>query len=457
MSGVVLVTGPSSAGVTSMVGQLQARMPGREFAEPGESAGGLAPAAVVFVVSAVAPICESDCAYAGLVTAQTDTVVAVVSKIDDHRDWRTVLALSRDRLSGHADRFRSVPWVGAAAAPRLGAPVIGGLVELLGRRLRDPESARRNDLRASEFRLRTELARLDTAAGALRVQADALRDTREELSRQQVLLAAEANIALRSPLQHARVALTFDARRRCASARTELLQDVATAGRRAAVDVRDRVLRRCGEIVTEVDDEVTLRIGEVAAGLGLAEPSRTPPEPITALTAAPVTTGRLESRLMAVLGSGVGLGFALLVSRLVAGLAPRATGAGLVAGGLLGLAVTVWVVRSRGLLQHRAMLDRWVDEMIGIVRGVVEARVATRMLAAEAALSPAHLVSVAARRRAGRLRIAALDAELAEIARATTRAQADRDNEKPSLLKELRAVRDALADQDPMPASVTSR
>ncbi|EUA43165.1 hypothetical protein I552_7906 [Mycobacterium xenopi 3993] len=51
---------------------------------------------------------------------------------------------------------------------------------------------------------------------------------------------------------------------------------------------------------------------------------------------------------------------ALTVSRLLANLAPGLTAAGVVACVAIGLAVTVWVVGTRGLLHDRAVLDRWV-------------------------------------------------------------------------------------------------
>lgn len=75
------------------------------------------PDVVVFVVSAVAPITESDCALAVSACRSTDAVIAVLTKIDDHRDWRGVLATSRQRLADCAARFASVRWVTAAAAP----------------------------------------------------------------------------------------------------------------------------------------------------------------------------------------------------------------------------------------------------------------------------------------------------------------------------------------------------
>ena len=455
VTGAIVVAGPRSAGVTSMIGELRSRIPGRRFVEISDIDAGVAPAAVVFVVSAVAPVTESDCVLAARATARTDTVVAVLSKIDDHRDWRGVLALNRERLAGCVERFRGVAWVAVAAAPRLGEPLIGDLVELLACRLDDPESVRRNALRAAEFRLVTEISRLETLAADRKAQVDGLRELREELLRQQFLLGAQAGPALHSRIQQVRVTSTISARNRCAKARTEMLElveQVIGTGRRPSADIEECVLRRCREIVAEVEDQIFTGIREIAADLGLPEPPRPLPEPTARWADPPVRSGRLEAQLMAVLGAGFGLGVALLVTRLLAGLAPQATVAGLAAGGAAGLAVTVWVVRSRGLLQYRGTLDRWVGEVISALRAVAEERVASRVMAAEAVLSPAHLAGVAGQRRAVGRRIAAIDAELREHACAMTRAEAVRDSEMPSLQRALQAVRGELAQQIPIQA-----
>ncbi len=57
-----------------------------------------------------------------------------------------------------------------------------------------------------------------------------------------------------------------------------------------------------------------------------------------------------------------------MVARLLAGPAAGFTAAGAAAGGAAGLAVTVWVVRARGLLHDRAVLDRWVQDATAALR-----------------------------------------------------------------------------------------
>jgi hypothetical protein len=91
----------------------------------------------------------------------------------------------------------------------------------------------------------------------------------------------------------------------------------------------------------------------------------------------------LEGQLVAVLGVGFGTGIALACSRLLAGLVPGSSALGWAAGAAAGLALVVWVVRARGLLHDRALLDRWVVEVAGALRWHAEAMVAERLLIAE--------------------------------------------------------------------------
>lgn len=457
MSAVVLVAGPPSAGVTSTVGELQRRLPGWRFVETGDIGVGADPVAVVFVMSAVAPVTESDCALADLVTANTDAVVAVVSKVDDHRDWRGVLAENRERLAGRVPRFGSVPWIGAAAAPRLGEPLVDDLVELLQRELADPSLAQRNNLRAREFRVRSAISHLDAEAADRRSRAAALLDTREQLLRQRRLSLSEGTAVLRNQMQQARVELTYSARNRCAKARTDLQKQVVAADRGRFDALEREVRRRCDDVIADVADEVTARTREMADALGLdALPQSAPARPMS-LEVPPLKSRGLETRLMTVLGAGFGLGVALLVSRMFAGLAPDAALAGSAVGAAIGVAVTVWVVTSRGVLHDRAVLDRWVGEATSAVRAAVEEQVAIGVLAAEAALTSAHLARVEAEgMRSGR-RIAEIDAELRDLAREIARAEAAREREMPGLQRALETIHSALTGESATDSVVTGR
>ena len=444
---VVLVTGPWLAGATSLIAALRGRLPEHEFVEADQVGAAEAPAAVVFVVSAVAPLTESDCALIDFATRHTDLMIGAVSKIDVHRGWRDVLEEDRSRLAAHSPRFRDTPWVGVAAAPDLGEPNLDDLVELLRVRLQDADVKRRNRLRAWEFRLENVIERYERdGEGADReARVTALRHRREEVLRDRRMSKSERTIALRSQIQQARVQLAYFARNRCTSVRTELQEDVSALTRRKMPDFLSYAQTRLGEVAAEVDDGITEHLGDVATELDLTAPQAPPPQEPPAVPKPPVKSRTIETRLMMVLGAGFGLGVALGVSRLFAGLAPGLTIAGLATGGVVGLLLTVWVVGMRGLLSDRAVLDRWVTDIVGALQSAMEERVATRVVAAEAALTADVARRDEADAATAAARVAEIDAELREHARATARAAALRDRRLPPLQKALDTVRAALA------------
>jgi hypothetical protein len=440
---VVLVTGPWLAGATGLITALRDRLPDVEFVESEEIRRADAPAAVVFVVSAVAPITESDCALVDLTAQHTDLVIGAVSKIDVHRDWRDVLAEDRSRLAAHAERYRDVPWVGVAAAPDLGEPNVEEIVELLRSRLDDADVKRRNRLRAWESRLQTVIWRHDKdgAGGDRQARVTALRERRDEVLRNRRVSKSERTIALRSQIQQARVQLAYFARNRCTSVRSELQEDASAMTRRRLPEFEAYVGTRVSEVVSEVDAGITRHLGDVATELELTAPEPPPPPTPPAVSPPPLKSRRLETRLMMVLGAGFGLGVALGISRLFAGLAPGLTIAGLVAGGVVGLLLTVWVVGMRGVLSDRSVLDRWIAELTGTLQSAVEERVATRVLAAEATLTTDVARRDEADAEAAAGQVDEIDAELREHAIATARAAALRDRRLPPLQKALETVR----------------
>ena len=421
---VVLVTGPWLAGTTSLIAALREHMPKQIFVETDDLGPADAPAAVVFVVSAIAPVTESDCAIVDLAAKHTDLVIGVVSKTDAHRNWRGVLFADRALLATHAPRYQQVPWVGVAAAPDLGQPNLDELVDLLRQRLIDPDVIRRNRLRSWETRLQTVIGRHQSdAAGADReARVTALRQRREDILRERRLSKSERAVALRSQIQQARVQLTYFARNRCASVRSELQEDASGTTRRRLGRFESYVCSRADEVVDEVDEGITRHLGDVAVELGLNAPALGDRPPSPDVSSPPLKSRRLETRLMMVLGAGFGLGVALAVSRLFADVAPGLRVAGLVAGGLVGLLLTVWVVGIRGVLNDRAVLDRWVTDVTASLRSTVEELVATRVLAAEAALTAELAVHDEAQGETAADRVAEIDAELREHAIAIARA-----------------------------------
>jgi hypothetical protein len=450
---VVLVTGPWMAGVTGVVAALRERLPQHKFVESTDLGTGDAPMAVVFVVSAAAQLTESDCVLLDAAAEHTDVVIGVVSKIDVHRNWRDVLTANRDTLAAHAPRYGQLPWVGAAAVPDLGEPSVDDLVETVSAQVADSDIARRNRLRAWESRLQAVAQRFDRDAEGVgrRARVDALREERSTALRHRRQLKSERTITLRGQIQQARVQLSYFARNRCSSVRSELQEDAAGLSRRKMPGFEAYTRKRVAEVVTEVSEGTTTHLADVAQVMGV--PVALPAVeklPTVDVPPAPLKSRRPETWLMMLLGAGFGLGVALTLSRLVAGLASRLNPvlaiAGAVACVAIGLAITFLVVNIRGLLHDRALLDRWAGDVTSSLRSVVEELVATRMLVAESVLSTALIAREEAENAQVSDQVSAIDSELREHAIATARAAAVRDREMPTVKAALDAVRAELGE-----------
>lgn len=449
---VVLVTGPWLAGVTGVATALRERLPEHTFVESAELAPGAAPRAVVFVVSAAAPVTESDCTLLDAAAENTDVVVAVVTKIDVHYAWRDVLAANAKKLTRHARRYARVPWIGVAAVPDVGEPHVDELIATVRAQLADPDVTRRNRLRAWESRLQKAAQRFDRDADGAgrRARVDSLRDERSAVLRQRRETKSERMITLRGQLQQARVQLSYLARARSSSVRTELQEDIAGLPRRAMTGVEEDARHRFEDVVAEVGAAVDADLAEIARTAGLPlelMPLELPPVPIPP---AQRKARQLETRLMMVFGVVFGLGVALTLSRLVTGLAPRLHPAYL-AGGVaacvaLGLAMTVWVVHIRALLGDRNALDRWAGEAASSLRSVLEQLVSSRVLVGESLLTSAAAARDEVENARVNEQVSVIDGELREHALAAARAAAARDREKPTVQAALDAVRTELGE-----------
>jgi hypothetical protein len=278
-----------------------------------------------------------------------------------------------------------------------------------------------------------------------------LREARSTALRELRQSKTERSITLRGQIQQARVQLSYFARNLCSSVRSELQEGAAALSRRNMGGFEAHTRARAEEVVAEVNEGTTTHLADVAQVIGV--PVALPavePMPVVDVPPPPLKSRRQETRLMLLLGAGFGLGVALTLSRVVAGLNPRLNPgleiAGAVACVAIGLAITFVVVNLRGLLRDRALLDRWAGEATASLRSVVEELVATRVLVAESMLTTA----LAARDEAENARVAdqvsAIDSELREYAIAAARAAAARDREMPTVQAALDAVRAELGD-----------
>jgi len=349
----ILVIGPACSGVTSVADALRERFSRYRVVEqqgPGEH-----PAAVVFVVSAAAPLIESDARLLDAAAAHTDAVVAVVSKIDVHRTWKRVLEANRELLTGYADRYMRLAWVGAAADPHVGQVRIDRVVGELRTLLNKAAPITRNPLHSSKSQVRPRTARA---------------------------------LAVRSQVQQSRVHISGQIRAMCMALRADFRNEAAEVTRREVDEFSSRVRRRALNAAAELDASLSDRLTRLADGLELSTPPCPPLESYLPRFCRP----RLEDRLTVLFSAGFGLGAALTLGRLLADFAPSWTPAVIGCALAVGIALTVWVIRTRRLLAERAALDRWVTEVTAGLRVAIDERAMTRLLAAESALAAAAAI-----------------------------------------------------------------
>jgi len=361
--GVILVIGPALSGATSVANALRQRRGGCRVVEclgPGER-----PAAVVFVVSAAAPMTQSQIALLDAAAASTDAVVAAVAKIDVHRGWPQVLEENRALAASPA-----LSWVGVAADPHIGPsklePLIAALDSALARDRRSP----RNQLLPNNSHAQSRISEREGPATARAQRAAAVRQ-----------------------LRVARVQLTGQARATCASMRADLRRDAAGLSRRGVDEFCSGVRRRSARAVAELDATLSRLVDDLdIAGIDIPWID-TPgidgaPESCPALETYLPRFGRVRAdRVTALLSAGFGLGVALTFGRLLADLAPDWTAAITAASLLAGIGLSGWVIRARGLAAERAALDRWVTEVTAGLRTAMEERVVMQVLAAETAIA----------------------------------------------------------------------
>jgi hypothetical protein len=354
-----------------------------------------------------------------------------------------MLDAARAGLAAHRQRYADVPWIGVAAAPDLGEPVVDELVETLRGRLSRDQLQSRNRLRAWEFRLESSLRDYDENAAAVgrRARASALRERRSDVLGQRRLNRSERAVVLRSKTQQARVELSHLARSRCASLRAELTKTAAKGTRQTVAGFSSYVRRRIGEVTDEVDDGMADHLADVAAELDL--PPERPADRIEPpdVGAPPPSSCGLEARLTLLLGSGFGLGAALTLNRLFAGLAPGFTAASTAICVAVGAALTLWMVSTRRLLNDRATLDRWAGDAVGALRATLDRAVVTRVVDVERDWTTAFIELGEASDARVAAQVKAIDAELREHAMAGARAAAVRDREAPGVQRALAAVR----------------
>lgn len=428
LTATVAVVGPALSGVTAVLTALNAELPDISFV--GSEAGANKLSAVVFVVSASAHLVGSDCEILDRAARGVDSVVAVVSKIDTHRNWREVLAANQSALAAHSGRYDAVRWLGVAAAPALCVPVVQPLVDVLREVLADPTLSKRNQLRRAEAELVVRIAQLSDDVDRPSREAEILRRRRAEIVRARRQASVDQASTARRRVHELRMHLGAYVRRRCIAVRAELSQKASTVTRRQVRSFPDDVARDVRRTIDEIGAEVRRQLGSDACVPGESVEVAPPPLP-----------RRLEGRLAALLGAGFGLGVAVSVGRFLVQLIPGWHAAALATGVCLGIGLTTWVIGTRNLLQQRLMFERWIGEVVAALRAQVEDQLAAGVLAAEYAMTDAAARLHTAETQRFDDVVVAMDRDIRLLMTRSARASAYRERQVVAMQGELAEIR----------------
>lgn len=417
----VIVVGAAGSGVTRLVAALRAAVPAGEFditefditefhrrdgfpvvGSGGDGSGGEGSATVLLLIDPAAHADAEDVELMAAARAITPGIALVCTKTDAYWEWPRVLGAARELL----DPVATLPvFAVSAAAADHGALDQSGLADLI-------------DWLREENRAEPVVVDSHPSAGAAAIPPDPPDPPDPAALRRRIVADRERGRADR--LSAARV--EFGAVRSAAVAEVgariaELggAGDAARQGERrdgkpergSPADRHRRLVTAACEVVDAVQTYVTDRLDEastrVLLGTGAvasasSNPASTPmsgPAEIAAIVDRAWDRGGIsatsrrrdaEDVLLAVIGLSSGIGVGRLIGAGLGELGARGSWAGswmqwaaVPLGVLAGLAVAVWVIRSRRRTVTSTRIRTSTAEVLGEVRGLLERQVATRI------------------------------------------------------------------------------
>ncbi|PXY38469.1 dynamin family protein [Prauserella flavalba] len=394
--------------------------------------------ALLFVVDASAPFTSTELLFLRNMADRVETVVFALSKIDQFRGWREVLAADRDLLAEHAPRFADSPFHAVSArmfelagkAPNEQAAAMlreksgvaelqGALQELLvGRSAMLGEA---NTLRALSSALAEQKARLNAEKRALSAgesEAEQLRARRDELTVERRSSTRGWQLKLRGEVQRTRVELGHEASRQMRDAQSYFRQQIDAADREQLGRLPQQVDLALQTISQRVSAQLAQRLNHVTdvalAELFSAEEldiiraqfarAGGPPVVLRPPDKRPPTA---EDKLLVFMGVSGGAGAAKLAAAPLAGFAlfnPVVLPATIV----IGLGAGWWMARTRRHAADKQHTKQWLVESIADARSTLDQLVAEQLIEAEQQLALA-LDDALSRR------IEAIEAELKEV------------------------------------------
>ncbi|MBK1784653.1 dynamin family protein [Prauserella cavernicola] len=427
--------------------------------------------ALLFVVDASAPFTSTELLFLRNMADRVETVLFALSKIDQFRGWREVLAADRELLAEHAPRFADAPFHAvsarmfemAAKAPneqaatmlreKSGVAELQGAVQelLVGRSVMLGEA---NTLRALSSALAEQKAKLNAEKRALSAgesEAEQLRARRDQLTVERRSSTRGWQLKLRGEVQRTRVELGHEGSRRMRDAQSYFRQGIDAASRDELGQLPQQVDAALQSISQSVSAQLAHRLNHVT-DVALAELFS--PEELDIIRAQFARAGgppvvlrppdkrppTAEDKLLVFMGVSGGAGAAKLAAAPLAGFAlfnPVVLPATIV----IGLGAGWWMARTRRHAADKQHTKQWLVESIAEARSTLDQLVAEQLIEAEQQLALA-LDDALSRR------IEAIEAELKEVDKTIKMDAQERAKSLSSVTRRSKEMADAQARAD---------
>jgi predicted GTPase len=437
--------------------------------------------ALLFVVDSSAPFTKGELAFLHDVGERVETVVFALTKTDQFRGWRELLAADKALLSEHAPRFadavfhpvssRMFEMAGRAPNPDAAAMLrersgIAALQTALQELVvgRASMLAEANTLRA----LATVLAEFDVRlAGEQRAlstgeeEAEVLRARREELNAQRRSSTRGWQLTLRGEVQRARVECAHEVSRQMRDVQTWFRQAIDVADREALASLPQQVDAALQVVSSRLSGLLAARLAQVADA-SLAELFS--PDELAVIRSQFARGGHqpvllrppdkrpptAEDKLLVFMGVSGGLGAGRLAALPLAGFGVAALNPLVLPVTIvLGLGAGWWMARTRKHSADKQHLKQWLSDAIADARSTVDQIVAEQLIAAEQ-----HL-SLALDEALGK-RVEAIEAELRDVDKALRLEAGDRGRELQAVTRRQADVRSGRTQVDHLLARIRS-
>ncbi|MGQ0839569.1 dynamin family protein [Actinokineospora sp.] len=400
---LVIVDTPGVGGLDSVHGELAV--------EAAASA-----TALLFVVDASAPFTLGELNFLAGVGERVETVVFALSKVDQYRGWREVLAANQALLAEYAPRFagatfhpvsaRMFELAGKAPNPdaagmlreRSGVTELQAALEslLVGRSAMLSEA---NTLRALSSALGELNVKLDNERRALttgEAEAEALRGRKDELTAERRSSTRGWQVRLRSEIQRARLENAHEVSRQMRDLQSWFRQAIDAADRDRLKDLPGQVDAAMQMVSGRISHSVSVRLNQVAdtvlselfsadeLAVIRAQFARSGQSQVI-LRAADKRMPTAEDKLLVFMGvsGGIGAGKMAVIPLAGAIAAPIL----LVPTIIIGLGAGWWIARTRKHTADKQHMKLWLNESIADSRSTLDQLVSEQLIDAESQLS----------------------------------------------------------------------